>query len=317
MIPILLRLGPIHLFGHPLTLTIYSYGLMMALGFIAADLVIASECPRRGIDSDYATAIVLWGALGGIVGARLYDVLDNWRFYMANPITIVWSGSGFVWFGGFIGGVTAAYFVARYYKVPVGATADMCGPALAIGQALGRIGCHLSGDGDWGAPSTLPWAIAYPKAIVGWGPQTVLKAGPHGELMSAFFPGVRVHPTAIYEAILYAGVFIILWSMRRRSGTPGRIFYLYLLLLGGCRFMVEFLRINPRVLWGLTEAQLIALVMVVVGAVALYMTGGVFSGWTREEPAPRNRPRAKVAAGGSRERGSGISAELLQISAQN
>jgi phosphatidylglycerol:prolipoprotein diacylglycerol transferase len=317
MIPILLRLGPIHLFGHPLTLTIYSYGLMMALGFIAADLVIASECPRRGIDSDYATAIVLWGALGGIVGARLYDVLDNWRFYMANPITIVWSGSGFVWFGGFIGGVTAAYFVARYYKVSVGATADMCGPALAIGQALGRIGCHLSGDGDWGAPSTLPWAVAYPKAIVGWGPQTVLKAGPHGELMSAFFPGVRVHPTAIYEAILYAGVFIILWSMRRRSGTPGRIFYLYLLLLGGCRFMVEFLRINPRVLWGLTEAQLIALVMVVVGAVALYMTGGVFSGWTREEPAPRNRPWAKVAAGGSRERGSGISAELLQISAQN
>ena len=133
MIPILLRLGPFHLFGHPLTLTIYSYGLMMALGFIAADLVIAADCPRRGIDPDYATAVVLWGALGGIIGARLYDVLDNWRLYMADPVSIVWSGSGFVWFGGFIGGVTAACFVARHYKVSVGATADMC----------------AAGAGDW------------------------------------------------------------------------------------------------------------------------------------------------------------------------
>jgi phosphatidylglycerol:prolipoprotein diacylglycerol transferase len=297
MIPILLRLGPLHLFGHPLTLTIYSYGLMMALGFIAADLVIAADCPRRGIDPDYATAVVLWGALGGLIGARLYDVLDNWPLYMADPVSIVWSGSGFVWFGGFIGGVTAACFVARHYKVPVGATADMCGPALAIGQALGRIGCHLSGDGDWGAPSTLPWAVAYPKAIVGWGPRTVLKLGSHGELVSAFFPGVRVHPTAIYEAILYTAVFFILWSMRRRGGAGGRIFYLYLVLLGGCRFMVEFLRINPRVLFGLSEAQLIGLAMVAVGVVALYLSGGVFSGWTREEPAPRSRPAAQVAAG--------------------
>jgi phosphatidylglycerol---prolipoprotein diacylglyceryl transferase len=297
MIPILLRLGPLHLFGHPLTITIYSYGLMMALGFIAADLVIAADCPRRGIDPDYATAVVLWGALGGLIGARLYDVLNNWHLYMADPITIIWSGSGFVWFGGFIGGVTAAFFVARYYKVSVGATADMCGPALAIGQALGRIGCHLSGDGDWGLPSTLPWAVAYPKAIVGWGPQTVLKLGPHGTLVSGFFPGVRVHPTPIYEAILYMAVFLILWSMRRRAGTPGRIFYLYLVLLGGCRFMVEFLRVNPRVLWGLSEAQLIGLAMLVVGVVALYMTGGVFSGWTREEPMPLGGPSAKVAAG--------------------
>ena len=295
MIPILLRLGPVNLLGHPLTLTIYSYGLMMALGFIAADLVIAADCPRRGIDPDYATAVVLWGALGGLIGARLYDVLDNWRLYMANPITIIWSGSGFVWFGGFIGGMTAAYFVARYYKVSVGATADMCGPALAIGQALGRIGCHLSGDGDWGIPSTLPWAVAYPKAIVGWGPQTVLKLDPHGNLVSGFFPGVRVHPTPIYEAILYAGVFFILWSMRKRAGTPGRIFFLYLVLLGGCRFMVEFLRINPRVMWGLSEAQIIALAMVVTGTVALYLTGGLFSGWTRAEPA-QNRGSAKVAA---------------------
>ena len=271
---------------------------MMALGFIAADLVIAADCPRRGLDPEYATAIVLWGALGGIIGARLYDVVDNWRLYMANPVSIVWSGAGFVWFGGFIGGVTAACLVARHYKVSVGATADMCAPALAIGQALGRIGCHLSGDGDWGVPSTLPWAVAYTRAIVGWGPQTVLKVGPHGELVSGFFPGVRVHPTSVYEAILYTGVFLFLWSMRRRAGVEGRIFYLYLVLLGGCRFMVEFLRVNPRVLFGLSEAQLIGLAMVATGLVALWMTGGVFSGWVRDAGAPQSRgPMAKVAAG--------------------
>jgi len=298
MIPILLRLGPVQLFGHPFTLTIYSFGLMMALGFIAADLVIAADCPRRGLDPEYATAIVLWGALGGIIGARLYDVLDNWRLYMANPVSIVWSGAGFVWFGGFIGGVTAACFVARHYRVSVGATADMCAPALAIGQALGRIGCHLSGDGDWGVPSTVPWAVAYTKAIVGWGPQTVLKLGPHDELVSGFFPGVRVHPTSIYEAILYTGVFLFLWSMRRQAGVEGRIFYLYLVLLGGCRFLVEFLRVNPRVLFGLSEAQLIGLAMVAAGLLALWMTGGVFSGWVRDAGAPQSRgPVAKVAAG--------------------
>lgn len=297
MIPILFRLGPLHLFGHPLTITVYSYGLMMALGFIAADLVIATDCRRRGIDSEYATAIVLWGAVGGLVGARLYDVLDNWRLYMADPITIVWSGSGFVWFGGFIGGVTAAYFVARYYKVSPAVTADMCGPALAIGQALGRIGCHLSGDGDWGLPSTLPWAVAYPKAIVGWNSQTVLKLDAHDNLVSGFFAGVRVHPAPIYEAFLYTIVFIILWSMRGRSGVAGRIFCLYLVLLGGCRFMVEFVRINPRVLWGLSEAQLISAVMIVSGAAGLYLTGGILSGWSRERQALQSGLKVKAAAG--------------------
>jgi phosphatidylglycerol---prolipoprotein diacylglyceryl transferase len=106
-----------------------------------------------------------------------------------------------------------------------------------------------------------------------------------------------VHPTSIYEAILYTAVFIILWSMRRRAGTEGRIFYLYLVLLGTCRFMVEFLRINPRVLFGLSEAQLIALAMITFGVVALHLTGGVFSGWTRDEPALQRRPREKMTAG--------------------
>jgi phosphatidylglycerol:prolipoprotein diacylglycerol transferase len=263
MIPVLLKLGP---------LTIYSYGLMMALGFLAADLVIAAECRRRGITPDYATSVVVWGAVAGIVGARVYDVIDNFPFYMHDPWSMVFSGSGFVWYGGLIGGILAIYLVARHYRVAFLVTADMCAPALAIGQALGRVGCQLSGDGDWGLPSKLPWAMAYPHAIIGWNANTVLKLDSHDNLVSGFYPGVRVHPAPIYEAILYVGVFVFLWSIRKRNRAAGRLFFLYLVTAGAARFLVEFVRINPRVLWGLSEAQLIAIVMMVTGTVAYLYT---------------------------------------------
>jgi phosphatidylglycerol---prolipoprotein diacylglyceryl transferase len=255
MIPVLLRLGPI---------TIYSYGLMMAMGFITGDLLLTRECRRRGINPDFANAIVIWGAIGGIVGSRIYDVFDNWPAYAANPWSIVFSGAGFVWYGGFIGGVTVAAVVSRYYKVPILRSFDMCAPALILGQAFGRLGCLLSGDGDWGVPSTLPWAMAYPNAIVGWNARTVLKLDPHGDLISGYFPGVRVHPTPIYESILYVAIFCLMWSMRKKA-PEGRLLCLYLILGGFARFMVEFLRINPRVAFGLSEAQLISLAMITIG----------------------------------------------------
>lgn len=149
----------------------------------------------------------------------------------------------------------------------------MCAPALAIGQSIGRLGCQISGDGDWGLPSTLPWAMAYPNAIVGWNSQTVLTLDEHGQLVSAFFPGVRVHPTPVYETILYLGLFVLLWSLRKRGFAEGRLFFLYLILAGVIRFAVEFLRINRRVFVGLSEAQLIAIGMIIFGSVAWYLVG--------------------------------------------
>ena len=272
MIPVLLRLGPI---------TIHSFGLMMAVGFIASDFVLARESRRRGYSPELANAIVVWGAIAGIAGSRIYDLFDNWAFYMADPWSIVLSGAGFVWYGGLIAGVAATWLVARHYRVPFLTVADMCAPALILGQAFGRIGCQLSGDGDWGLPSTLPWAMAYPRAIVGWHgdihlangnfiPSTMLKLDPHGVLTDAFFPGVRVHPAPIYETLLYVAVFCVLWALRTRINVEGRILYLYLILAGAARFVVEFVRINPRVLWGLSEAQLISLVMMGAGTAAWY-----------------------------------------------
>jgi phosphatidylglycerol:prolipoprotein diacylglycerol transferase len=261
MIPVILRLGPI---------TIYSYGLMMALGFIAGDLLLSNECRRRGFSSELGTALIVWGAIGGLSGARLYDVFDNWSAYMSHPASIVFSGAGFVWYGGLIGGIIATWLVARYYRVSFLVVADMCAAPLALGMAFGRMGCQLSGDGDWGLPSRLPWAMAYPRAIVGWGPDTVLKLDSHGHLVSGFFPGVRVQPTPIYEAILYVAIFCFLWSIRKKVSLAGELLYLYLILAGAARFMVEFVRINPRVLWGLSEAQLISLCMIAAGGIAWY-----------------------------------------------
>jgi phosphatidylglycerol:prolipoprotein diacylglycerol transferase len=261
MIPIILRLGP---------LTIYSYGLMMALGFITGDLLLSRECRRRGFGSELGTAIVVWGAIGGLVGARIYDVFDNWAGYMAHPLSIIFSGAGFIWYGGLIGGILSTILVARYHRVRVLTVLDMCAAPLMLGMAFGRMGCQLSGDGDWGLPSKLPWAMAYPRAIVGWGPETVLKLDSHYNLMPGFYPGVRVHPTPIYEAILYVAIFGFLWSIRRKVTLEGELLYLYLILAGAARFMVEFVRINPRIYGPLSEAQIISLVMIVAGSVAWY-----------------------------------------------
>jgi len=264
MIPVLFHLGP---------LSVYSYGLMMALGFLAADYVITLECRRRGIVTEYASSIVVWAAIVGIASARVLDILNNFSAYWADPKSMILSGSGFVWYGGLAGGILGTYLVSRYYKIGFLKTTDMCAPALAIGQAIGRLGCQLSGDGDWGLPSKLPWAMAYPHAIVGWNSQTVLKLDGHGQLVSGFFPGVRVHPAPIYETLLYTVIFVVLWRLRGRGLADGRLFFLYLILAGAARFMVEFVRINPRVFIGLSEAQLIAIIMIILGSVAWLLVG--------------------------------------------
>jgi phosphatidylglycerol:prolipoprotein diacylglycerol transferase len=246
--------------------------MMLALGFLAADYVIRLECKRRGFDPEYSSSIVISAAVAGIAGSRIYAILDDLPTYLADPKSMIFSGSGFVFYGGMIGGILGAYIVSRWYRISFAATMDMCAPALAIGQAIGRIGCQLAGDGDWGLPSTLPWAMSYPKAIVGWNSESVLKLDDHYRLVSGYFDGVRVHPAPIYETFLYLGVFAILWSMRKRA-PAGHLIFWYLVLAGAARFIVEFVRINPRVFHGLSEAQLIALAMIVLGAIALALTG--------------------------------------------
>jgi phosphatidylglycerol:prolipoprotein diacylglycerol transferase len=260
MYPVLLQIGPI---------TIYSYGVMMALGFISAGWVLGLELQRRGKDPNFASTIVLWAAVGGLVGARLLFLIDEWRAFLDDPWALLFTGAGFVWYGGLIGGIVGVTLCIYRYGLSWSEMMDTVAPSISLGHGIGRIGCHLAGDGDWGPPTTLPWGVAYPNAIVGWD----------------FPPDVRVHPTPLYETTAYLLVFAFLWSRRAKPYQAGTQFGWYLVLASTARFFLEFVRINPPVALGLSEAQFLSILLVSVGAFL------VLGGKEKALPAAPAEPR--------------------------
>src|SRR4029453_13825754 len=240
MIPDTLHVGPI---------PIHLFGLMLALAFLGAGHVLGRELARKGYDADLASSAVLWCAAGSLVGARLGLVVEDWPAFVRDPFALLFTGSGFVFYGGLIGGAVAMALFFRRHGIPFWGGADAVAPALVLGQAIGRIGCQLSGDGDWGTVTTVPWGMAYPYAAVGWW----------------FPPGIVVTPTPVCESLAYFAIFALLWRWRRLPQPDGTIFCWYLVLASGARFLVEFLRINPVVAGGLTAAQIASLALVAVG----------------------------------------------------
>ena len=247
MHPVILQVGPV---------TIYSYGLMMATAFLTAAYLTGLELTRKGFNGELASTMVLWAAGGGLVGARVFAILEDWRGFVGDPVHTLFSGSGFVFYGGLIGGVVAVSWSIKSNNLPWLETADCVAPGLVLAHGIGRIGCQLAGDGDWGTQTSLPWGMAYPHAIVGW----------------PYAPGVRVHPTPLYEFGAYVLIFGFLWAIRKRPHPPGALFWWYLVLASGARFAIEFVRINPRVFVGLTTAQLISIVLATIGAWRLLAT---------------------------------------------
>jgi phosphatidylglycerol:prolipoprotein diacylglycerol transferase len=241
MIPDILHIGPV---------PIHLFGMFLALAFLVAGSVAGREFARKGYDPAVASATVVWAAVGGIVGARLWIVLDAWSEFVRAPLGFLLTGGGFVWYGGLFGGALAVTVYFRREGIPWLRGADAVAPALAIGQAIGRIGCQVAGDGDWGRETTLPWGMAYPHAVVGWDKP----------------PGVYVHPTPVYECLAYLAIFGVLWRLRRDPAPDGVVFCAYLVLSGVARFLVEFVRVNPPVVLGLTQAQLTSLALVAIGA---------------------------------------------------
>lgn len=228
-----------------------TFGLMVALGFLAALWVLQRELPRRGFDEELGSSIITAGMIGGLVGAKVYFVLfempgATW----GETFAALFSGSGLTWYGGFVVAAIAIYAMMQKRGVPFLPVADACGMGLAIGYAIGRIGCQLAGDGDYGVPTDLPWGMAYPDGVV-----------PTLE---------KVHPAPVYETLLGLAIFAVLWRLRQRFTTPGTLFCLYLVLAGSARFGVEIIRLNPHVLWGLSAAQLISLVMIAGGIALAY-----------------------------------------------
>ncbi len=238
-------------------LSIKSFGMVFALGFLACGLLVARRLRELDKPVDWAYEIVFAALVGGLVGARAYFVIQNYSQVQHNLLGSIFSGSGLVWYGGAIGGAIGVIGWMRWRGVIELRMFDMCVTALALGYAIGRIGCQVSGDGDYGIRSSLPWAMGYP----------------HGTVPTP--PGVTVQPTPIYETLAMGFVAYLLWHLRDRV-RPGVVCALYCLLSGLERFLVEFIRRNHEIVTGLTAAQIESVVLMIVGAVwlSLMMRGG-------------------------------------------
>jgi len=247
MLPVLFQIGPI---------TVYSFGAFMALAALSAAWVVHLELKTKGYQPELASTMVFAAAVGGLIGARVLFILEEWSAFVRSPWDLIFTGAGFTWYGGFLGGILAVSWVVRKNHIPWLVGADIAAAALAIAYGVGRIGCHVAGDGDWGTVTTVPWGVAYTNAIVGW---------VHPMTGVPYAPGVRVHPTGIYEFIESVIVFGILWSLRKKNYPAGTLFWLYLVLAGVARFVVEFWRVNPVIGLGMTEAQWFSLVMIAIG----------------------------------------------------
>ncbi len=231
MRPVLFELGG---------LEITSYGVSKVLAAIVAGLLLAVELRRRGRDPDAAYSLALAGLLGGFAGAKLYYLAEHAGSLSIHDL----GGSGFTWFGGFIGGALATAVVARRHAIPLGLLAGMAAAPLAVAYGVGRLGCLLAGDGTYGTPSDLPWAMSFPEGTV----PTL----------------TQVHPTPLYEALGAFLVGALLWRLRARL-APLALFALYAVLMGVSRFLVEFIRLNDEVLLGLSQPQLWSLALVGAG----------------------------------------------------
>lgn len=244
MIPVLLNIGP---------LPVYSFGLMMVLGFLGAWSLLYKILEAHGEPTELAEKLVFWCALGGVFGARIGYILSFPELFFQDPIAAVFSSAGFVFLSGFIGGVLSFCWVVYTSNVSFLRYADFCAPCLMVGYAIGRVGCQLSGDGDYGIASTVPWAMSYGLGVV---PTPI---------------GVNVHPTPVYETIFALCAAVVLYQLlkTKKLTGEGKVFGVYLLLSGISRFLVEFIRVEPVVLFNLTQAQVVSVLLVLIGSLLL------------------------------------------------
>ncbi len=261
MYPELLKLGP---------LTVHSYGLMLGIAFIIASWLLNKEFKRRDLDINIATTITLFAIVFGIAGSKLFHLFANPEDLKYDFWGAVFSPGGLTFHGGLLTAMLAIYIYLRKKSIPFLVVADAAAPSLALAYGIGRIGCHLAGDGDYGIPTSLPWGTDYSNGVVK--PSLMFQ----GSDIAAGFPNgivpddTPLHPTPIYEFLVMLLVFWFLWRIRKKDMPDGLLFSYYLLLAGTERLLVEFIRLNPRILFGLSEAQLIAIGLMTAGTAGIY-----------------------------------------------
>ena len=262
MCPRLIQIGPI---------TVYSFGLMMAIGFLVGNYLIALELKRRKLDPAIANNIILIGLVAGIVGSKLLFLIESWSDFITNPVREAFSPSGLTWYGGFLLAALCIYWYSRKLKIGFKIISDATSPALLLAYGVARLGCHFAGDGDYGFPTNLPWGTDYSKGT--YPPSVAFR--PFPEITSRYPNGIvpdstPCHPTPVYEFIICGILFMIMWKYRKSIRPDGAMFALYLVFAGIERFAIEFFRINPRFAFGLSEAQVISVPLILMGALLLF-----------------------------------------------
>jgi prolipoprotein diacylglyceryl transferase len=217
--------------------------------------------------------LLIYAAGFGFLGAKIFHNLENWNDFAKDPIGALLSFSGLTFYGGLICAGAAIMLYARRIKLPIVHLVDAFAPILMLGYAIGRIGCQISGDGDWGIANLKPkpfswlpdwlWAYQYPHNVVGEGMPIPGCTGPYcNQLVPA------VYPTALYEVILCSLIFILLWSIRKKIKIPGQLFGIYLMFNGMERFLIESIRVNTKyesLPFQPTQAQIISVFLFILG----------------------------------------------------
>jgi phosphatidylglycerol:prolipoprotein diacylglycerol transferase len=281
----------IHLGSH----AIGTFGLLLWLAAVIGTVVLYQNFERNGIDAD-ALNVVTMVVLAGIVGAKLWHELEDprdlaiaWHQILlpgiSSPFAVItnflhWFAAGFAWYGGLVAGIVTLYWqgmVSRFKGPGEGVSGprlggirmlDLAAPAAALGYGIGRIGCLTSGDGDYGINTTLPWGVHMkPDALV---PPTPLDA--------------LVQPTPIYELLFSLVVFWLLWQLGKKQRPVGWMTGLYLVFAGIGRFLVEFVRINPRLYFGMSNAQVAALISILVGVLVMAWSAKANKQWFVGQP---------------------------------
>jgi phosphatidylglycerol---prolipoprotein diacylglyceryl transferase len=235
-------------------MTFYTYGLVVMIALTLAALVARRLVRAHGLPRSFTAELSLAGIVGGFAGARVYWIVQHWGTTSRDLLHYLVSGSGFTWYGGLIGGLAFVVVLSLVRKVPLGLVANIIAPATALGYGVGRIACQLAGDGTYGRPSDLPWAMAYPHGMV---PTTV-----------------PVQPTPVYETLAMLLIFWFLYRLARREQPHWYVFAWFLLLSGTERLLIEFLRLNPPFALGLTAPQWIALAGMTIGITVIALQRG-------------------------------------------
>jgi len=256
MHPILFDLGPFPL---------YSYGALMAVAFVLGMMVALRRARWMGVDPQVVSDLALYILLGIVAGARLLHVITNWGAYQGHILDVfkVWEG-GLAFHGGLIGAVTACLLYLHHRRVSPWPVGDVIIPSVALGHAIGRIGCFLNGC-CFGPETDLPWAVSFP-------PGSLASQEQYGRdlLLSPACSSLPVHPTQLYSVLVLLLIFFVLLKLTRRARFPGEVFWSYGVLYGLARFGLEMVRgDNPRVLLGLSLFQIISLVLAAGSALML------------------------------------------------